>query len=81
MNKIIRLQKKAMRIIAFRSYNDDTSPIYKSYNILKLEDNVKIQNCILIIIKNYNSQANRWYLHESLERMIVLCWFIFSGFV
>ena len=36
--RLVVLQKKAIRIIAKTKYNDHTSPIFKKYNILKLPD-------------------------------------------
>ena len=46
--KIFKLQNKAIRIINFKSYDADPNPLYKESGILKLQDFVKTQNCMLV---------------------------------
>ena len=46
--KISKLQNKALRIINFRPYATDSNPLYKECEILKLQDFIKLQNCLLI---------------------------------
>ena len=46
--KIFRLQNRALRIIDFANFQDNVNPIYKSNNVLKLEDHIKIQNCLFV---------------------------------
>jgi hypothetical protein len=43
LDELFRLQKKALRIIAKRKWNDHTSPLFKSKSILKLYDLNKLQ--------------------------------------
>jgi len=42
LNKIIIMQKKSVRIIDKAKYNEHTEPIFKEYNILKLQDLYKL---------------------------------------
>ena len=37
-NKIVIMQKKAIRIIAWAKYNDHTEPLFKELKVLKLDD-------------------------------------------
>ena len=46
--KIYQLQKKAIRIITFSGYKDHTEPLFKKLNILKLEDQISLFNCLLV---------------------------------
>ena len=50
INKIIKLQNRALRITNFATYDADSNPlaIYLSNKILKLEDIIKLQNCLLV---------------------------------
>ena len=43
-NKLQILQNKALRIINFQPNRSSASPLYKKCNILKLEDNINLQN-------------------------------------
>ena len=45
---IYLLQKKAVRLVAGAKYNSHTDPIFKSLNILKLEDIVYINQCLFV---------------------------------
>ena len=51
---IILLQKRALRIITFSSYCDHISPLFKSLNLIKLQDLVKILTAVLMF-KFHNS--------------------------
>ena len=42
-NRIIKLQKKAIRIISVTKYNSHTEPLFKSLSVLKVEDLLKVQ--------------------------------------
>ena len=44
VNRISRLQDKAIRIINFAAFNDSRGKLYKKKKILRLEDHIKIQN-------------------------------------
>ena len=46
--KVFKLQNRALRIIDFAVYRADVNPIYASKSILKLEDNIKMQNCLFV---------------------------------
>ena len=46
--KIGKLQNKAMRIINFKEYNAPSKPLYAECKILKLDDLVKLNNCLFI---------------------------------
>ena len=48
VNRISRLQNTAMRIINFETYDANPDPLYKSNKVLKLENFIKLQNCLLI---------------------------------
>ena len=45
---ISNLQDKAIRIISFKPYRSTRNPLYKDSKILKLEDFIRLQNCLLI---------------------------------
>ena len=46
--KIVKLQNRAMRIINFAEVQANADPLYKSNKILKLEDNISLQNCMFV---------------------------------
>ena len=46
--KIFKLQNKALRIISFSDFRAEANPIYRSKHILKLDDQVKLQNCLFV---------------------------------
>ena len=46
--KIFKLQNRALRILQFADFQADANPIYKSMSILKLEDYIKLQNCLFV---------------------------------
>ena len=48
VKQISKLQDKAIRIINFEPYRSSRNPLYKDSGILKLEDFIKFQNCLLI---------------------------------
>ena len=48
VKQISSLQDKAIRIINFKPYRSTRNPLYKENAILKLEDFIKVQNCLLI---------------------------------
>ena len=55
-NRIIKLQKKALRIITLSNYNSHTEPLYKKLSMLKVDDILKLQQ-----LKSYYK-----YLHKNL---------------
>ena len=54
MSRIIILQKKPLRIMNFQSTDSHSSALFRSNNILKLEDKILIKN-ILFINKSFNN--------------------------
>ena len=48
VERIYKLQNKALRIINFKDFHDDANPLYTSTNILKLQDYIKLQNCLFV---------------------------------
>ena len=50
MNKISKLQNRALRIINFEDYQATANPLYKRESILKISDHVKTQNIIMTIL-------------------------------
>ena len=47
-HRVTLLQKKAMRIISFVSFDVHTLPIFAKLNIIKLPDLISICNCLFI---------------------------------
>ena len=46
--KIFKLQNRALRIISFSDFSADCNPLYASLNIIKLEDQIILQNCLFV---------------------------------
>ena len=46
--KIVNLQKRAMRIMSFSNYDSASKPLFKQFKILKLQDQIALNNCLLI---------------------------------
>ena len=42
-SRILRIQKKAVRIITLNRYNSHTEPLFKTLQILKIDDQLKLQ--------------------------------------
>ena len=42
-SRIVRIQKKAVRIITLNRYNSHTEPLFKTLQILKIDDRLKLQ--------------------------------------
>ena len=45
LDRVIKLQKKALRHIANAKYNSHTSPLFKKLNLLNILDSYKVQCC------------------------------------
>jgi hypothetical protein len=56
LDKIVKLQNRALRTINFQGPRTETLPLYASNEILKLEDLIKLNNCLFI----------HDYLHDNL---------------
>ena len=54
LSGIIILEEKALRVVNFQSRDFHSSPLFRSNNILKLEDKILIEN-ILFINKSFNN--------------------------
>ena len=48
INRIEKIQNKAIRIINFMNYKDPVGPLYSTSNILKFADHVKLQNFLFV---------------------------------
>ena len=48
LNKIITLQKRAMRTIKFADFHAHSDPFFKELKVLKIQDFVKLQNCLFV---------------------------------
>ena len=61
--KIFSLQRKALRIIQFADFHAPSEPIFKDKSILKLEDFIKLQNCLFVhdAIKNVGPDSFNTY--------------------
>ena len=46
--KVFKLQKRALRIITFSDFNAHSSPLFAAMQILKLEDQIFLQNCLFV---------------------------------
>ena len=75
LQRIITLQKKAIRAISYSGFNDHTSPIFKKLNILKLKDQYDYQLASLLwdldhetlpmSLSSYFSKVNVTHSHET----------------
>ena len=68
IQRIIILQKKAVRIINFQPRNFHTSPLFKQNSILKFQDKICLEN-ILFVSKSLNNLSpsifNTWFSFSS----------------
>ena len=48
ISKIYRLQNRALRIINFKDFRDDATPLYKENGILKLQSLFSMNNCLFV---------------------------------
>ena len=46
--KIFKLQNKAIRIITFSNFQAEAGPLCKALHILKLDDQIRLQNCLFV---------------------------------
>ena len=46
--KIFKLQNRALRIISFSDFRADINPLFTNLNILKLKDQIVLQNCLFV---------------------------------
>ena len=68
INRLVIIQKKALRIINFQPHNSHSSPLFKTSFILKFSDEVTLENT-LFVSKSINnllpSLFNDWFLFSS----------------
>ena len=68
IQRIVILQKKAVRIIKFQPRNFHTSPLFEQYSILKFQDKIFLEN-ILFVSQSLNnlplSIFNTWFNFSS----------------
>ena len=55
LKRIVQIQKRAIRIISKAKYNSHTNPLFKTLNILKVEDLFKLNCCKLYWKKVHNN--------------------------
>ena len=67
INRLIKLQKKAVRVICKSKYNAHTEPLFKSLNLLKVTDIFKIST--LKFVYKYRKGTLPVYFHGMLDDM------------
>ena len=45
---VFKLQNRALRIISFANFGADENPLFHNLNIIKLSDQITIQNCLFV---------------------------------
>ena len=75
VNRILKLQDKAVRIINFGLSSDSRNPLYCKSKILKFSDNIKLLNFIFVydslknnlpsILNNNFTRVNRYHTHNT----------------
>ena len=68
--KIFKLQSRALRIITFADFRADSNPIYRDLNILKLRDQIAIQNCLFVHDSLNNNSPSCFSDYFNLTRQI-----------
>ena len=57
--RISKLQDRALRIITFSDFHAECNPLYADLNIIKLADQVTLQNCL--------------FVHDTLKKVSPIC--------
>ena len=57
--KVFKLQNRALRIISFSNFHADSNPLYKNLRIIKLNDQITLQNCL--------------FIHDTLKKVSPVC--------
>ena len=68
MNRLIILQKKALRIMSFECRNAHSNPLFFRHEIIKLPNKIIMENCLFIsksINFNLPSIFNHWFTFSS----------------
>ena len=48
IDKISLLQRKAVRLMTFSNFDAQSEPLFKELKILKIKDNIFLQNCLFV---------------------------------
>ena len=85
INKIYKLQNRALRIINFEGFRADSNPLYVNNGILKLNDYIKMQNCLFVydylnnmlpkIFEDYYFKLNYLYFNIQTRNAKLCCLF------
>ena len=72
MDKILKLQKKALRIISNSNYLSHSAPIFKNYNLLNVSDSYELE-LSTFMYKHFTNQLpevfNNYFVKNSKENM------------
>ena len=61
--KVFKLQNRALRIISFSDFRADSNPLYANLKILKLKDQIVLQNCL--------------FVHDTLSKVSPICFQVY----
>ena len=66
LDDISKLQNRALRIINFKNYQDESNPLYSSNKILKINDFITLQNVLLVhdYLKDTLPECFQDYFHK-----------------
>ena len=64
IEKISKLQNRALRIINFKNFHADSNPLYIHQKILKFQDFIRLQNCL--------------FVHDFLNNSLPKCYIYFN---
>ena len=86
VEKIYKLQNKALRIINFSNFHADVNPLYINNSTLKLQDYTKLQNCLFVhdylngklphCFKDYYFKLNYIYFNVKTRNSTLGCLFV-----
>ena len=67
INRLVILQKKALRIMNFQPQNSHTSPLFRKTSILKFKDKINLENILLVSksVNNFLPLFNNWFVFSS----------------
>ena len=67
LNKLIKTQDKVLRIIHHKTRTEPVNPLYKSANVMKLQDYITILNCLFAY--DHNKKKFQQHLMISLHKL------------
>ena len=70
IHNLVLLQKRVIRIIGNAGYRDHTSSIFQKFKILKLQDLIKLQTCILMYKANNGSLPSHIQLNFVINKEV-----------